>query len=294
MMVCAGMDDNNVGITYLFIYALPHIIAELIRQAVPKDRAFYKTLLLRQAWLPQGHHHLVPRTKVKRYKKKPVSIVPEGVNTANKLQTYLFPLAMASLQVGCRVESLARRLCHRTQAPLHLRALQSLEAPPQQSPLLFDSDSFPIGVDNHVSRCMANAPHLFEDLWLTPGHKKVDGIEEGLEVKGTGTLVLRIQDDDGKVHTIRIPNSLYLPNLRQCLLSLQHWAQEAKAMGGKGKTWMENYWDKCVLCWKGGKFCKPIPFNKFTNTPIFYSAPSSKGYRAFVTTFEACEAPYFR
>ncbi len=69
---------------------------------------------------------------------------------------------------------------------------------------------------------MANVPHLFEDLRLTPNHKKVDGIGEGLEVKGTGTFVLRIQDDDGKMHTIRIPNSLYLPNLRQCLLLPHH------------------------------------------------------------------------
>ena len=104
----AGQElDTGQFITYLFIYALPHFIVELIRQAVPKDRAFHKTLLLRQAWLPQGHHRLVPRKKVKRYKKKPVSIVLEGVNTANKLRTYLFPLAMASFRVGCRVESLA-------------------------------------------------------------------------------------------------------------------------------------------------------------------------------------------
>ncbi len=117
---------------------------------------------------------------------------------------------------------------------------------------------------------MANAPHLFEDLWLTPGHKKVDGIGGGLEVKGTGTLVLRIQDDDGKVHTICIPNSLYFPILRQCLLLPQHWAQEAKAMGGKGKTWMEYYWDKCVLCWKGGKFLQVNLFQRIhQHTNIF-------------------------
>ncbi len=88
--------DTGQFITYLFIYALPHFIVELIRQAVPKDCAFHKTLLLRQAWLPEGHHCLVPCKKVKRYKKKPVSIVPEGVNMANKLRTYLFPLAMTS------------------------------------------------------------------------------------------------------------------------------------------------------------------------------------------------------
>ncbi len=36
--------DTGQFITYLFIYALPHIIVELTRQAIPKDRAFYKTL----------------------------------------------------------------------------------------------------------------------------------------------------------------------------------------------------------------------------------------------------------
>jgi hypothetical protein len=101
---------------------------------------------------------------------------------------------------------------------------------------------------------------------------------------------IRIEDDKGKVYTIRIPNSLYLPDLRRCLLSPQHWAQEAKAMGNKGKTWMENYWDKCILCWKGGKFRKTIRYNESTNTPIFHS---SKAYRAFATTFEACRATYF-
>ena len=96
--------DTGQFFTYLFIYALPHIIVELTHQAIPQDRAFYKTLLPRQAWLPQGHCRLVPHKKVKRYKKKPASIVPEGVNTANKLRTFLLPLAMASFRVGCCVE----------------------------------------------------------------------------------------------------------------------------------------------------------------------------------------------
>ena len=97
---------------------------------------------------------------------------------------------------------------------------------------------------------MANSPHLFdfEDLRLVNKGKQVDGIGAGLEVEGTGTFVMRISDDDRKTHKIKIPNSLYLPKLRQCLLSPQHWAQEVKAKRGhKGKTWMENYWDKCVL-----------------------------------------------
>ena len=185
----AGPSEMDTGqfLTYLFIYALPHIIVTLACQAVPKDHAFCKALLKRRAWHPQGHRHLVTHKRVKRYK-KPVSIVFEGEKRANKLRTYLFPFAMASFRVGCYVESFARRLCRCTRVPIHLRALQGLEGPSQQPPLLFDSDSFLIGVDNHASRCMANAPHLFEDLRLTPSHKKVDGIGERLEVKGTGTL----------------------------------------------------------------------------------------------------------
>ena len=77
-------------------------------------------------------------------------------------------------------------------------------------------------------------------------------------MKGTGTFVMRINDDNGKTHVIKIPNSLYLSKLRGCLLSPQHWAQEAKTRKGnkanKANAWMENYWDKCVLIWDGGKF----------------------------------------
>ena len=98
-----------------------------------------------------------------------------------------------------------------------------------------------------------------------------------------------IEDDNGKIHTIRIPNSLYLPGLKVCLLSPQHWAQEA----GDGKTWMGNYERECVLnLHEGGK--KTVLFDPTTNTPIFTTAPSSRAYRTFATTFEFLEAPYYR
>ncbi len=68
----------------------------------------------------------------------------------------------------------------------------------------------------------------------------------------------------------------------------QYWAQEA----GDEQTWMENYRDRCVLNWRGGK--KTVPFQLTTNVPVFYMAPSSCSYRVFAATFEAMEAPYFR
>jgi hypothetical protein len=70
-------------------------------------------------------------------------------------------------------------------------------------------------------------PHLFEDLCLKSNRGQVDGIGDGLEIQDEGTFKFSIKDDEGKVHTIKIPNSLHLPKLRQCLLSPKHWAQEA-------------------------------------------------------------------
>jgi hypothetical protein len=135
---------------------------------------------------------------------------------------------------------------------------------------------------------MANAPHLFEDLCFTSDRGQVDGIGKGVETQGKGTFKFSIKDDNGKVHTIKIANSLYLPYLRVCLLLPQHWAQEA----GDGQTWMENYEHDCVLNWKGGR--KTVPFNLTTNTPIFITAPFSRASCMFTSIFTAYEAPYFR
>ena len=80
-------------------------------------------------------------------------------------------------------------------------------------PLHFESDSFPIRIDNHALYCMANSPHLFYDLILSDVYK-INGIHEGLAILGKGTFRFSISDDDGRVHPIRIPNSPYLPKLQ--------------------------------------------------------------------------------
>jgi hypothetical protein len=72
-------------------------------------------------------------------------------------------------------------------------------------PVRFDSDSYLIGVDNHASKCMANAPHLFEDLHLDNNKGQVDGINTGLDIAGQGTFKFNITDDDGKIHAIKSP-----------------------------------------------------------------------------------------
>jgi hypothetical protein len=138
---------------------------------------------------------------------------------------------------------------------------------------------------------MVNYAHLFEDLRLNKNNGQVSGIAAGLAIKGEGTFKFDITNNDGKRHTIRIKNSLYVPKMRRCLLSPQHWVQEAK----NGETWMEfkrEFPYDCILNWKGGK--KTIPNQPATNVPVFYTALSSLRYRAFTTTFKAIEASFFR
>ena len=285
----AGTDMTDTGqfLTYLFVYTLPTIIQLLLEDSIPQKTTVNVFLLLaKPPWLLRGNQQC---KKIKRPKKPFVSSTGTKGNYSKQLRTYLLPLAMASFRVGCRVEIFLRRL---RQPPPTLIALSSQTDTPDESYLHFDSDSYKIGVDNHASRCMVNSPHLFTELQLIPKGKQVDGIGAGLKIEGVGTYEMSLEDDAGRKHKIQIPNSLYLPELRQCLLSPQHWAQEAKAKG-KGKTWMENHWDKCILLWGDGKFRKTVPHNPSTNTPIFHSAPSSTAYRAFATTFKAMEAQFY-
>jgi hypothetical protein len=134
---------------------------------------------------------------------------------------------------------------------------------------------------------MANSPHLFDDFVLSDVGK-VNGINDGLAILGKGMFKFKIADNDGRVHVIKFPNSLYLPKLESCLLSLQHWAQEA----GNNQTWMGNFAHCCILHWHGGK--KTVPFDSSSNTPIFYTASSLSTYHAFAAMFEAMEAPFFQ
>ena len=197
------------------------------------------------------------------------------------------PAFFTAFKVGCCVKNKLRRFLRPIQRAPQFLALQGdfLDDPVVR----FDSDSFSIGIGNHASRCMAKAPHLFEDLHLINNTGEVNGIGKGLAIKGKGMVKFSIEDNNETIHTIKIPNSLYLPGLKQCLLSPQHWVQEA----GDGQTWMGNFEQECVLNWHGGGE-KTVMFDPTTNTPIFTTASSSWAYRTFATTFKALEAPYYR
>ena len=183
------------------------------------------------------------------------------------MQTYLFPALFTAYKVGCRVEAFLQCFSGPpTWVHSHLAFQSEATLQSASSLVRFDSDSYPIGVDSHALRCMVNKAHLFEDLRLNKDKGQVDGISDGLAITGEGTFKVNIKDDEGKQHTIRIKNSLYVPDMRRCLLSPQHLAQEA----GDEQTWMETKreWPyDCVLHWNGGK--KTIPHQPLTNVLVF-------------------------
>ena len=181
---------------------------------------------------------------------------------------------------------------HRKRAYNHTRLLayNAQRTTAGSSIARFDTDSFKISVDNCASRCLANNNAYFEDLrpLSSLDHNHVGGINGGVEVVAMGTFVFDIEDDNGTLHTIKIPNSALVPQLKMCLLSPQHWAQEANDHYPHPRgTRMENDDRCCVLLWNQAQYRKTIPFCGHTNTPVFRTAPSINSYRAFVADFES-------
>ncbi len=141
--------------------------------------------------------------------------------TTRLLRTYLVPAAITLFKVGCHVEGFLCRFSRTTPHPLPAIQPIALHATNNESgPICFDLDSFAVGVDNHASYCMINSPHLFENLTLTGNTRQVNGISTRLAIKSEGTFKFFITDNNRQQHTIRIPNSLYVPKFEKCLLSL--------------------------------------------------------------------------
>ena len=154
----------------------------------------------------------------------------------------------------------------------------------------FDFDSCIIGVNNHCLATMSPNKDHFKDLKLKQ-IGECTGIGIGLTIAGKGTFLMNIEDDNGGVHKIKIPNSFYFPGLWMVLLSPQHWAQQAKdTVPDPLGTCMINSHLPCTLYWNQKKFKKTVPFDDTIITPSFHTAPGCFHYQAFASTFEALEA----
>jgi hypothetical protein len=113
---------------------------------------------------------------------------------------------------------------------------------------------------------------------------------ETIPIKGKGTVKWNIEDDNGIVHTIRIPGSLYVPGMLHCLLCPQHWSQVANDNFPKiDGTWCATHASTCILYWNQEQYKRTIKWNRSTNTGIFRSAPGAYKYRVYAATCEAAQ-----
>ncbi len=96
------------------------------------------------------------------------------------------------------------------------------------------------------------------------------------------------------MHLIKIPNSKYVPELKICLLSTHHWAQEVKYHYPLPKgTKMEEDDEALTLIWKQRKHRRIILYHPLTITPSFQTSLASCTYPPFVALCKAAEVQYY-
>jgi hypothetical protein len=85
----------------------------------------------------------------------------------------------------------------------------------------FDTDSYPIKIDNCCTTTMSGYKNDFEPSTFQPViNKVVRGFGNVLTpITHTGTVVWNIDDDHGNTHQLRIPNAYYVPESGIRLLS---------------------------------------------------------------------------
>jgi hypothetical protein len=202
--------DTGQAYTYLALSIFPFLInriVRLLRLFKPRDQAesnllfvLFSRELVALRWPFWGRR---PRVRFKKVKHKPVRAWNAGDDgNKPKAKTYLWALAWIVFKVGCCIEYSIRLCLKRWHRLPRLTKHQSIRLVFQADKgrsdphVRFDSNSIPVGVDNHPSRCLAQDKRLFENL--TPFCSgRIGGIEGGFQIKGQGTLVLDINDDNG-------------------------------------------------------------------------------------------------
>ena len=156
---------------------------------------------------------------------------------------------------------------------------------------IFDSDSFLIQIDSGASRSISNKREHFESiepLDVNEPNRICGPTGEESPIKGKGTLNWKIEDDDGVVHTIKLKDSLYVPNFTSCLLCTQHWSQVANDhFPQRNGTWQASYSDTIVLHWDQRRFKRTVPWSPRTNTGFLRSAAGAIDYRVYSAAVDA-------
>jgi hypothetical protein len=213
-MAKASIIDAHQALLYIILTLLPFFLAWF--------GTLFKAAIAQLLQLSVWYHFRLPvrHFPIKHHKKKLSAglfllahrVPSHKVCPARSLMvlTYLPPLAFLCYKVACRVERFFHGLRCMFQRPDILQRIP-YQSERGQSKLLptmcFDTNSFTIGIDSFASVTMGTQPDQFEDLILDTG-QSVQGIQGGLSIKGHGTFKFSIEDNEGMVHMIKIPNSM--------------------------------------------------------------------------------------
>lgn len=149
----------------------------------------------------------------------------------------------------------------------------------------FDSDSFPIGIDSHATKCISNDTRHFISTIDPSKNGSCNGFGgTKTRIHGEGTIKWKYLDDKGIPRTLIIKGALYVPEATLCLLSPQH-ADNSLRQSTGGKYSLKETTDSegCVLTLHSptGNHIKTILHHHRTNTPVFQSAPDNSTYNAY-------------
>ena len=98
----------------------------------------------------------------------------------------------------------------------------------------FNTDSYPILIDNCCSACITNDLNDFEDKPVKV-NARVKGVGGAINLSHKGTIRWSFQDNEGRSHTFLIKDLFYARNAPCCLLSPQHWSQNASDNTARSK-----------------------------------------------------------
>jgi transposase InsO family protein len=156
---------------------------------------------------------------------------------------------------------------------------QQIRSVSQSGP--FDTDSALVGMDSRASGCIT---HDRADCGtLKECNRRIKGFGGVRQFRVWSTTIKwSIDDDDGRTHLFKIPNSFYIPDGDVRLFSPQHWAQTRKGVDKRGGAGEVTTAINTTLFWENGKYKRTIPIDRDgNNVATFRLSPGYKNYEKY-------------
>ena len=144
----------------------------------------------------------------------------------------------------------------------------------------FDTGSYVLVFDCQASACILNIESHFEDIrdWKEPMLKGFGATT----IAKIWTWVCDIQDDSGRTHTIKVPGSLFVPNIQKCLAYPQHIAQTHEQTITEKTVLLTGAQGVTFTFELKGEHTISIKHNPRSNVPEVNVALNCRSYHSFV------------